>query len=312
MSLEIDGKVLCHIINFFRIYTCPAPNTLSRVELQNKTIDIRMPFGVLSVRREDSAYNVTFQSGTPEELATPRMPFTYLDEGSVRWRQGFLQFEKEVVVAMYFNAIHHGISDTKALIPEPTASLKNRAEALLHSMSLIENTDDPVFSTEKWLNDASRIKRRITTNSDDDESLVDAFINGVSKKPDVAERLERLFLFTSPRRRSASQWKDHVRSFLNTKCLFNGERLEFIWHSQPNTPNRTFETLKDILVPHLRTALEKFKALPTGNWLYGLSDMTEEVLELMDIGHEWLVPDGIVLELTRDSSLWKADCKICG
>ena len=90
VSLDIDGQVLCHIINLYRVYLEPAPNTFSRdpsdgLRLETGEVIISypddmscdFPFGTISVRKDQDRFVARFTPGTTQELSTTRIPFTY-------------------------------------------------------------------------------------------------------------------------------------------------------------------------------------------------------------------------------------------
>lgn len=99
------------------------------------------------------------------------------------------------MVTRYYNAIHHGVSDTKALLPspeDPTCSLVKRTLALVQSIRLLvwDLDKEPYLLTESWLEQASGIKRRIITNRGEDYTLIEPILAALSRMPEVKKRLD--------------------------------------------------------------------------------------------------------------------------
>jgi hypothetical protein len=137
MSLDIDGAVLCHIINLYRIYHEAAPRGFTKGD---SDASFEFPFGKLSVRKEDSGkreFCVQFFPGTAQELSSIRQPFVF----PLQFRQRHAIFGKETVVTQYFNAIHYGNSDTAALLLSPTEPLQKRTRSLLSALQKLNESN---------------------------------------------------------------------------------------------------------------------------------------------------------------------------
>ena len=307
ISLEIGGQTLCHIVNLYREYTSSAPNELSRASPGSVC---RLPFGTLSIHKDESKFIVSFQSGTPEELCAPRVPFSC----SV-WRHPakHLRFEQEVVVARYFNAIDHGVSDTRAVLPNSTCSLIERTRGLVDSVRFLGQGgwDNPYVLTLSWLEEASRIKRRASTNGGEDSSLIDDIITALAKMPDVVKQLRNV---TSGK----ASWKYCVKDVLKEKFMFTKDQFHLVWIGRGPLGSKS---LTGIGVGHiiwkefpavLLQVLAQFKTEPAGTWRHILSEMVSDAAALLDIPTKWVNRPGIVLELTRESEMWTADCRIRG
>jgi hypothetical protein len=301
ISLDIDGQAFCHIVNLYREYTESAPDELSR---ESEKAVCRMPFGTLSIlREEDSKFNVSFQSGTPEELAAPRVPFSY----HVWFLPGDrLKFEKEVVVARYYNAIHHGVSDTKAVLPDPegpTGSLIERTRGLVQSIGLLRGTPGPFLLTASWLEEASRIKRRVSTDGGEDGSLIDAITTALSKMPDVVKRLEYI---------AGDNWKEWVESALKKDVHVYNRSIPLVWTGRRVSSSLKANAVRAIVRQLLPTVLAQFASTPAGIWRHTLSEMVRDVATLLNTSDRWVNDLGIVLELTPESQMWMADFQIRG
>jgi hypothetical protein len=307
IPLDIDGQALCHIVNLYREYTSSAPNELSRASSGSVC---RLPFGTLSTHKDESKFIVSFQSGTPEELCAPRVPFScsvWLHPAE------HLRFEQEVVVARYYNAIHHGVSDTRAVLPNPTCSLIERTRGLVQSVRFLGQGgwDNPYLLTLSWLKEASRIKRRVSTNGGEDSSLIDDIITALAKMPDVVKRLGDISS-------SEDEWKYLVKDVLKKKFMFTKDQFHLIWIGRRPPPSNSLTELvvRSIIGKELPAVLvqvlTQFKTTPAGTWRHILSEMVSDAVALLDIPAKWVNRPGIVLELTPESEMWTADCQIRG
>lgn len=306
ISLDIDGQALCHIVNLYREYSSSAPNELSRASPGSVC---RLPFGTLSIHKDESKFIVSFQSGTPEELCAPRVPFTC----SV-WRHPakHLRFEQEVVVARYYNAIHHGVSDTRAVLPKPTCSLIERTRGLVDSVRFLDQGewDNPYLLTLSWLEEASRIKRRVSTNGGEDSSLIDDITTALAKMPDVMKRLGDV---SSGR----GGWKYRVEDVLKEMFMFTKDQFYLVWTRGFSRSDSLTGIVVGLIIEKelpavLVQVLAEFKTTPAGTWRHILSEMVSDAVALLDIPTEWVDRPGIVLELTPESEMWTADCQIRG
>lgn len=115
ISLEVDGDVICHIINLYRLYNDAAPNDFLHLA---RLKSCRFPFGRLSLHQVNDNFIATFKPGTNQDLSSKRVPFSY---SCPELKGTYLPFDKETLVAKYYNAVHHQISDTAAIgdLPDP-------------------------------------------------------------------------------------------------------------------------------------------------------------------------------------------------
>jgi hypothetical protein len=306
ISLDIDGQALCHIVNLYREYTSSAPNELSRASPGSVC---RLPFGTLSIHKDESKFIVSFQSGTPEELCAPRVPFSCSVQ---RYPVKHLRFEQEVVVAKYYNAIHHGVSDTRAVLPNPTCSLIERTRGLADSVRFLGQGrwDNPYLLTLSWLEEASRIKRRVSTNGGEDSSLIDDIITALAKMPDVVKRLREVCSWDS------GNWEYWVKDILKEKFMFTKDQFHLVWtrglKSKSLTGVAVERIIREELPAVLVQVLAQFKTEPAGTWRHILSEMASDAVALLDIPTKWVSRPGVVLELTQESEMWTADCQIRG
>jgi hypothetical protein len=189
IEMEVDGEVICHIINLYREakFVWGRPRLFTRVEGTAS-----LSFGELTFT--DKAH-VHFSPGILETIDSVRMPF-----GSVG-----AKMEPTLLMAAYYNAIQLGTSKPELVWPDATRPLAERAEKLVSNLKKVEETTEPLLLTCSWFDEASRIMRRIFTNGGKDRTfLKDVFAN-IDKDTDygwdeedkdyVKEDAERYFMF---------------------------------------------------------------------------------------------------------------------
>ncbi|KAJ5526963.1 hypothetical protein N7513_011122 [Penicillium frequentans] len=294
VALEVDGAAMCHIINIFRLYKKSAPEDFNRCSF---------PFGRLSIDQNGAKFTATFEPGTQDDLREQRVPFSYrcwAIPGS------YLLIDKEVVVANYFNAIHYDISDAAEIggLPNPNQPMKDRASFLLRALELLrsggldhactkcprictEAWHKPRLITRKWMEEMSRIKRRVTTNGGEDMSLIEYIVSSLADRPNfVAEVCRRT---------------REVEAF----------GAELAGREVPST-GLMEQILNRLMLKELPSVLETLKMQPEGSWLNELSTMVSDLIDLLTAGDDLINAPLLVLGLSADHSLWQGTCEVRG
>jgi hypothetical protein len=183
LSLAVDGAILCHIINLYQLYKSGSKNSDA----------YRFPFGDLAL--EDDAKQIYSFTGVSDADFSEKLPFRYNMKDLKGTREDYVHFEAGFLDIQYQYAINNGISDLKAELVkskpgEKSKPLQERAESLIEAMRLIKKLDwnKPCIMSPEWAEDASRIKRRMTSGKE--EFLVRHMIDCLLKKPDVVEKLK--------------------------------------------------------------------------------------------------------------------------
>jgi hypothetical protein len=289
VSLAIHGEALCHIINLYQLYT----PTSARLWKESKTY--RFPFGTLKQDGEDR-HLYTFSIGTLKELSSLRRPFQYSLQDEHGLRAGHLKFDDGVVIAKYFNAIGHGVSDTGARLETTTKTkkpLQDRVKSLLAGMALLNqrNWDQPQLVTPTWINEASSIKRRVTTRGGDDNFLVEHVYKYISERPEIVSRLK------TPLPKE-ELWEEELKSSVKALCMFQDDHFEFVWAVRDMFRSDKNPQFDAIIQQELTEALGKLSELPEGSWGRTLSAIpTQELVNLLKLQHEILNRPIIVLQL---------------
>ena len=324
ISLEIEGEALCHIINIYRIYDISAPSNFSHIDISGAS-SCRISFGSLSVKRIGQHFACSFQPGTPKELSKNRVPFSYsrpsLGPSDVR----SASFEPGLVVVKYLETLLYGISENKAILPPASAPLKERARTLIAARELWEpwRWEQPVLLTPFWLEEASRIKRRITTDGGEDESLIEDIISALQNSTNLRQYLDNSS--------DGNGWEQKATAILRRCCMFkqkvdnlpdklSAEELihghffnpipthfRSIWFAGSGPSNKT---LRIKIFEELPIILSGFRDKGTDCWKRTLSEMVPEVLSLMRMEDLFINLPWLVLELTSVSEMWNATCLI--
>lgn len=316
--LEVDGAAMCHIINIFRLYETSAPEDYSRCSF---------PFGRLLIDQNGAKFTATFEPGTQDDLREKRVPFSYRAWGIPG---SYLLIDKEVVVANYFNAIHYHISDAAGIggLPNPNQPMKDRATFLLRALKLLKSSvldhtctrcpsicteawRRPRLITRTWMEDMSRIKRRVTTNGGDDRSLIEYIVSTLADRPNN-HACSIFFRLTESQEPVDSRWKPLVRHWLEKRCMFSQSGYSSYWTRFNHSPEWMDEVLSELMLKELPSVLENLEMQPEGSWLKELSTMVSDLINLFEAGDELKNAPLIVLELGAEHSLWQGTCEVRG
>jgi hypothetical protein len=157
--------------------------------------------------------------------------------------------------------------------------------------------------TWAWLEGASRIKRRITTNGGEDKALVDNFIDFLHDRPHFVTEAQAL----------DSRWAESARCSVEARVMFSGKQVEIYWSvDEGSYPRFEDDRMDRLVMKELPAFLQSLVEKPQGSWLHELSEMVPEVQEMLNkksILHNEPV---IVLELDLDHYLWRRICVIKG
>ena len=321
IPLSIEGEVLCHIVNLYRFYLGPTPEDFSTLGVAPSSC--RFPFGTLLIVVEDRMCIGTFDSGAPEVLCLARVPFAF--EGHPVGFSGWgkcLSLGEGLIIAKYYNTIHHGASDKALFLRAPSAPLQERARSLLTAMDYIGSRREPFLLTQSWIEQASRVKRRVTTNGGSDYGII-----------------EDVLAFLSTQRGDINKqgWEVRTRTYLLRRFMFKGNVFKFTLDD--DSPELIDKVVMFAVLEALKTVLKRYAAAnslnehPSGvvravlklvnwqsedkstsieSWKTELAALGPDLEKVFHLEHEIWRENRIVLELTPESPLWKTDCQIRG
>jgi hypothetical protein len=173
-------------------------------------------------------------------------------------------------------------------------------------MSLLRERDwnKPYLVTRSWIEEASRIKRRVTTNGGNDRSLVQYVIKSLAKRPEFVARMDESI------EGGALSWEDIIESDLERKCMFQGETFHFYWSAHFSSERSDY--FEHLISRELPSILRQLELAPEASWKRTLSEIVPEVIELLYMPHEAQNCPVLTLELASDHHLWNLICQIKG
>jgi hypothetical protein len=223
-----------------------------------------------------------------------KQPFQYILQDGHGPREGHLKFDDGTVVAVYFNALNHGVSDTAAKLRKPDEPLQDRVKSLVRSLALLRERkwEKPHLVTAAWIEEASRIKRRVTTQGGEDTFLVDHVHKCISERPEVVSRLKSSL-------RKEELWEVELKSTVEDLCMFKDDHFKFVWINSSRFPSDKNPRFKAILDNEPPAVFEKLSELPDDSWGNDIlkTFTVPELLQVLKLDHEIANAPLIVLQL---------------
>ncbi|KAL7928740.1 hypothetical protein V8C35DRAFT_317413 [Trichoderma chlorosporum] len=319
ISLQVDGSVLCDIINIYQLY--------SGMRRTGDGLYI-FPFGTLRVRRrgsdstseEGSLFDVDSQYGTDpgfdcdfkayssEALSSPRTPFCH-EAMHIRPE---LCLEEGTVYISYRNALEYGISDTRAALgiaqDHQNEPRKARAWALINAMQILRSKDQLFLVTDLWVNNATHIKKRITVNPSIENGADLRFCNWLT------ERLNESGVFRDTVNRHIGNFSpqlqdDIVTGIVKAACLAEeNDTFEFCLHD-PDRSSRYYDVLIKSINKELPSILRRLghPEQPWGQWFEELVEMKEELATVLRMPQYMEGRPVLRLKFTDKHMLWHTE-----
>jgi len=301
VKIQVDGAVLCHIMNLYRSEIDWNSYKLGSYTLQSaeETKGCRLDFGELAWETSGGCLQVRFYPGPLEVLGKEKWPF-----GTIGARM-----EPKTQMLAYFNTLQYGISDTAFWLPPPSASLGERARKLvkfldwLETMRRVRLGDKPpsppesILITYDWLAQASRIKRRLLARGGHDKSLYLSICEHIERHPGLA---------SDSTKRLRGVMKDEVYRLF----LFGDATLYIHVGGLEEESGLAYPVSPQVIV---REVLEGFRAALPDSDNYQLYLLREEVERILFAG-DCIVLDQYtarhlrVIDFTRQSALWSQRC----
>lgn len=288
VSLIIPEVIFYHIINLYQFYQAgtASPDTYDFM------------FGEI-IPKDHNSRCFAFKSGGMATLMGPKLPFGF-ESGQ---RKSNLRPAQGDIKAWYERALERWVSDESLELEHAKEDNTNaRVKSLLKAMKLIEARDwnNPYLISTAWVEEASRIKRRVTTGGGSDSALIDWVSECIASQPEKVE-----LLVSSLQKSRRDSWEVELSSYIRGLCMFNGEGFQFAWTSGldsfPSTNNTAFAIALQRQLPWV---LEKLAAEPAGSWAKKLSEdaPAEELLQILNLPHKILNAPVIVIQQRPDRS----------
>ncbi|KAJ2986838.1 hypothetical protein NUW58_g4842 [Xylaria curta] len=163
IELELEGPVLCHIVNLYQKYDCP--NGVSLQGLYDRGVMWRFSFGAFSIyprhhgaednctaglTSEPKSWTATFRPHSNKTLSETREPFVTVFQRHLEWSGGPLAFEANSVAINYVStAKHSAYSDSLLGLPDPNDSLRARCLSLCECLAALDPPPPRFISLSK-------------------------------------------------------------------------------------------------------------------------------------------------------------------
>ncbi|KAI1349076.1 hypothetical protein F5Y01DRAFT_193419 [Xylaria sp. FL0043] len=341
LELALEGPVLCHIVNLYRIYETPYSVRPSYFEAKSRAaLTLQFPFGALTIHlehygsggnsavevtSEPGSWTATFKPHSNTELSARRQPFVTAQQNGLDWSGGPLGFEPNSVAIKYVSTVKHAMcSDGLLRLPDPKDTIQTRCLSLCKCLATLTpppgvslnsasgSTLDmhnsmfpkPYLVTPSWIEQASRIKRRATTDGGTDKGLVDLLVQSLLEKPIVVGKIKEIL------GRDDETWQQTVRGVVRSDLFYKHDRFQFWWDEGARSYNY-LDHVRTIAMEELPDALEFLAQSSPRTWLRSLSEMIPEVITILRYRTIENYPV-LVLQLTSDHPLWKSTFYVQG
>jgi len=302
IHLEMPAEVLWHLINIYRLYT--EPDLRKANDSYQTRPRYRLPFGSLYVRMADDLVVADFEPRMPttKEAKVTNYPFSiikYSPRGGDK-----LLFKQDEVITAYLLAINSGISRSDLAFTD-LDKLDERTKELVVRLKALRSSpwDSPYILTGEWLEQASRIYRRITSDTGEYLNLPDDIASAMKTKPLIVKLMEELF-------GKDDEWEERSKKILRARVLYPGQDIRLVWGSRHSLPTKEAQLSQHIDL-ELPSILKSFSGKPAGSLAHILSTMQDETCYLLAAstsGPEIRNTPGVVLEFTPSHKLWSLDC----
>ncbi|KAI0550534.1 hypothetical protein F4679DRAFT_542728 [Xylaria curta] len=316
IELALEGPVLCHIVNLYQIYDNPYGASLEN--LHNKGATWKFPFGALTIQSEHNSrhdsyasetWTATFKPYSGRALSAPRQPFLTTLMNNINWSGRPLAFEADSIAFKYVSTAKHSMcSDGVLGLPDPRDSIQTRCFSLHKCLKTLDRSaDKPYLVTPSWIEQANRIKRRVTTNGGADDGLAELMVEFLSQRPDLVEKMIDIMNVRN-RGRADKNWKAAVRREMRLLSFYENDTFSFYWASNNPSPKAS---VRDIVIKELARALDSVSERSSRRWLRPMSGMATEFEGVLCSDALRNCPV-LVLELTSKHPLWRSTCYIQG
>ncbi|KAJ9160544.1 hypothetical protein NKR19_g3156 [Coniochaeta hoffmannii] len=291
VHLEVDGEVICHIIN---LYGKPESNRTVTVEGLKRDVEWTTILGVFALvrvgRGHGATWKVAYRPASDRSLEAVKVPFS----GCLG---GWTQLDADRILPMYELALDLGTSDATMAWPDKASRLKVRTEALFQNLSRlmlnrqgrVPGARNTLLITASWLAEPDRILRRLTSNGGTDNSflydvlrLVDAYAGPEDKKAELKRRVHWVFCAEQTEVGSPlsamgpmSPGPDREETDPDSYSF----AFEFFEHHEDPSPNFQDTEWEYVLSSMIREVLKGYGQSQVGPWKKTLHDNAEAVSE---------------------------------
>jgi hypothetical protein len=284
LEMEIDGSVLCHIMNHYSVSLDLDPDVRYHPEPIPSRADQKLcefPFGRSAWETSNDQIHAHFKPGAERDLKARKRPFW-----PVR-----LELEPNTwIIATYVTALVHGVSDPDLRLADARAPLKERIERFLSCMRKLESgIEKSRVISYLWIGEAARVKRRVLAQGGNDYSFF----------TDICETIDRSPRFSFDFNRSGHrQMKDMIRKFF----LLDKETFTF---SVPGSFSTSMDPDEKIMDTPAIETLDGYKDQPPRTWKRELYNMRVDVMTVLKTCNNVMIKRNIwLMEFTTGCALW--------
>ncbi|KAI6367405.1 hypothetical protein MCOR25_004942 [Pyricularia grisea] len=341
IALIVDGSVMCHIINLYRLYKNPVPVEFTPMKpMQGEPSGCNFSFGRLTVQRLGAdRFTASFDPGSRGDLAAKRVPFSHI----ASYLPGtHLKFERNTLMFKYFDCVLRQVPAVEGAsmspLPPPNAPPQTRVEYYNHSIKMLRNphqcSDKCVMECFRsssshscgdgcrmmgsWIAGIERIKRRVTTNGGGDHGLLDFIVDTLEKRPqfvsELTKKMRDLKYSAGGDEITEDMRAKNVSEILKERCMFAKDRLVIYWH--PNGESKKdprYYIGKHQIIKELPAVLEELTRERQVGWLAQVATIDPAVfLEMFKQEEEFRNLSVLVLELGSEHDLWKGEWEVKG
>jgi hypothetical protein len=299
IEMEVEGSVLCHIINLFSVTLNPEPWTRAWAENlpdRRRERHCDFPFGRLVWTTAGDQIHAHFTPGLESELASAKQPFgvhgTLMDRGTI--------------MASYLTALLHGVSDSKYRLAPPNAALPERISRLttcfdMLSLRRLPQPEKPLLISYAWFEEAARIKRRVLAQGGEDHSFFQDICEAINNDP-YCEAINDYSYF-DPDSSKFMRYKS-MRTRVRDLFLLDEETFTF---SVPGARDLSEPWEEVMPISYAEATLLGYEHQPAGSWKRSLFDMKAEVVKVLAISNNitlWYDDKVQLIEFTSWCDLW--------
>lgn len=288
ISLEIDGEIICHIVNLFG--RCSEPTQCLTQHENGKCVTT---LGRFQWCTGQNGIRVSYVPSSEDLVNSVHRPFPYQ-----------MPLEKGTTIPTYDLNMNIGISDPKLAWPERTLPLGKRLEAL-ESNKLSLHVDERDFRskpflamiTRLWLPEFNRITKRALTDGCSNTDFFKAVVETLRRYVDQLWDPRAL---------------DQYIRWLEESVFLLGEREYLFYRPAPMNmgpspptggPRFSDEPLKGCV----EEVLKAYELESPGSWKHSLSEIGDKVIKLILSGMVVFIDHLFdFMTLDQSSPVWKA------
>ncbi|PMD61637.1 uncharacterized protein K444DRAFT_374957 [Hyaloscypha bicolor E] len=285
IEMEVDGAVLCHIMNLYSPSLNPETywgGSAGRVPSYASKESCILPFGRLAWTKTGGEIHAHFEPGPEKELDAEKAPFDQFDYSQYR-------LDPNTWITTYLTALEHGTSDSDLHLAEIEAPITERIERLSYCMNKLAFASlTPRLVSSAWFEEAARVKRRVLAQGGEDHSFFADICETLDKDP-----------FSHIPEESRGDFREKSKFQVRELFLLDKESFTF-WFPGRRKASFNINTIHELA----RGVLDKYEHQPPGSWKRELYDMREDVIAVLRINNRVFVKHFWFLEFTRESPLW--------